>query len=86
MLRPGSAGIEAREASMVSREEMDGKWQQVKGSIKERWGELTDDDWKRADGKLDQLAGIIQEKYGAAKEDVQRELDRMFRRGDSSSA
>lgn len=70
---------------MPTREEMDGKWQQAKGSIKERWGELTDDDWKRADGKLDQLAGIIQEKYGAAKADVQRELDRMFNRDDAPS-
>ena len=67
---------------MVNRDVMEGKWQQVKGSIKERWGELTDDDWKRAEGKTDRLAGIIQEKYGHGKEDVQRELDRMFHHDD----
>lgn len=71
---------------MVNRDVMEGKWQQLKGSIKERWGELTDDDWKRAEGRTDKLAGIIQEKYGHAKEDVQGELDRMFHRDDKDTA
>ncbi len=52
-----------------------GKWRQLKGSAKEQWGELTEDDLQKIDGNLDQLMGTIQEKYGKTKEDVKREVD-----------
>jgi uncharacterized protein YjbJ (UPF0337 family) len=54
----------------------------MKGAVKEKWGELTDDDWTRAEGKVDKLSGILQEKYGHGKADVERELDRIFHRDD----
>ncbi|MEZ4523045.1 MAG: CsbD family protein [Thermomicrobiales bacterium] len=53
----------------------EGKWDQIKGSVKERWGELTDDDYKQSEGKIDQLAGKIEEKYGHARRDVAEKLD-----------
>lgn len=53
-----------------------GKWNQIKGKVKEKWGKLTDDDLKRIDGNLDQLSGKIQERYGYAKEKVEKELSR----------
>lgn len=41
---------------------------------KEKWGKLTDDDWKVIEGKRDQLAGRLQERYGYTKEQVEKEL------------
>ena len=52
-----------------------GNWKQLKGKIKEKWGQLTDDDITAIAGKKDQLAGKLQERYGYAKEQAQRELD-----------
>jgi uncharacterized protein YjbJ (UPF0337 family) len=51
-----------------------GKWTQLKGSVKERWGKLTDDDLKVIDGKRDLLVGKIQERYGVTKENAENEV------------
>lgn len=56
-------------------DQMEGKWEQVKGRIKEKWGDLTDDDLTMINGKRDQLAGRIQERYGYSKERVEEELN-----------
>ena len=51
-----------------------GKWEQLKGEVKQQWGELTDDDVTKLDGKTDSLVGKIHERYGHAKEAVAREV------------
>lgn len=56
-------------------DQVQGKWKQVKGSVKTRWGKLTDDDLDVIAGQRDQLIGRIQERYGIAKDDAQRQVD-----------
>ncbi|MFC3629740.1 CsbD family protein [Paracoccus angustae] len=56
-----------------------GKWNQVKGSVKEKWGDLTDDELTQIDGNKDRLSGKLQEKYGWSKNDAEREIDDYFR-------
>ncbi len=56
-----------------------GKWKQFKGSVKEKWGELTDDELDQIDGNKDKLAGKLQEKYGWSKEDADNKIDEYFR-------
>jgi uncharacterized protein YjbJ (UPF0337 family) len=56
-------------------DQVEGKWKQVKGSVKSRWGKLTDDDLDVISGKKDQLVGRIQERYGIQKDQAQREVD-----------
>ena len=51
-----------------------GDWRQQKGRLKEKWGELTDDDLDRIDGKRDQLLGVLQNRYGRAKDVAEREV------------
>jgi uncharacterized protein YjbJ (UPF0337 family) len=51
-----------------------GNWHQVKGKVKEKWGDLTDDDLTRAEGNEEQLAGIIQERYGIARDEAKRQV------------
>lgn len=53
-----------------------GKWKEMKGQVKEWWGELTDDDLDRVEGKADQLVGLLQQRYGYTKEYAQEELNR----------
>lgn len=56
-------------------DQVEGKWKQVKGTVKERWGKLTDDDLDTIAGKRDQLAGRLQERYGITKEQAEAEID-----------
>ena len=51
-----------------------GKWKQLNGRIKQKWGDLTDDDLTQAEGSRDYLAGKIQERYGIAKDAAERQI------------
>jgi uncharacterized protein YjbJ (UPF0337 family) len=51
----------------------EGRWHQVKGKVKAKWGKLTDDDLDVIDGQAERLAGAIQEAYGIAKEQAETE-------------
>jgi len=59
----------------MNSDQLQGKWKQIKGSVKERWGKLTDDDIDVINGKHDQLVGKIQEKYGIARDAAQKQVD-----------
>ncbi len=59
----------------MNSDQLKGKWKQVKGSVKERWGKLTDDDLDVIDGQSEQLIGTIQERYGIAREAAQKQVD-----------
>jgi uncharacterized protein YjbJ (UPF0337 family) len=59
----------------MNSDQLKGKWKQMKGSVKERWGKLTDDDLDVIDGQQDQLIGTIQERYGIAREVAQKQVD-----------
>jgi uncharacterized protein YjbJ (UPF0337 family) len=51
-----------------------GKWKQLTGRIKEKWGDLTDDDLDVTEGHTEYLAGKLQERYGWSKEKAEEEL------------
>ncbi len=55
-----------------------GKWKQISGTLKAKWGELTDDDLKQAEGNKEYLIGKLQEKYGLTKEKAADELKDIF--------
>ena len=56
-------------------DQVEGKWKQLKGSAKEKWGKLTDDDLDVIAGRQDQLVGKLQERYGIAKDEAQKQSD-----------
>lgn len=66
----------------MNRDIVGGKWQQVRGKVKEEWGKLTDDDLKVAEGKFDKLAGLIRERYGYTREKAEDELERFCKKHD----
>lgn len=55
-------------------DEIKGNWREYKGRLKEKWGELTDDDLDRIEGKRDQLLGILQNRYGRTRERAENEI------------
>ncbi|KOF02000.1 uncharacterized protein YjbJ (UPF0337 family) [Roseivirga ehrenbergii] len=52
-----------------------GNWNQLKGKVKQKYGNLTDDDLTYAEGQEDELIGRIQEKTGESKESVKKFID-----------
>jgi uncharacterized protein YjbJ (UPF0337 family) len=52
-----------------------GRWQQIKGKAREKWGQLTDDDFTEIAGRKDQLVGRVQERYGIAREQAERDVN-----------
>ena len=58
-------------------DKLTGNWNQVKGSLKQKYGELSDDDLKYEEGQVDQLIGVIQEKTGETKEKIKEYIDQI---------
>jgi uncharacterized protein YjbJ (UPF0337 family) len=56
-------------------DQIEGKWKQLTGSIKAKWGDLTDDEITEIEGNREKLEGKLQEKYGRTKEQAQAEVD-----------
>lgn len=54
-----------------------GRWNELKGKVKQQYADLTDDDLLYAEGKEDELLGRIQQKTGKTKEEVEDWLDKL---------
>jgi uncharacterized protein YjbJ (UPF0337 family) len=64
---------------------MKGKWKEIKGGIKEKWGKLTDDDITEVQGKQEKLMGILQKTYGYSKEKAEQEYKEFMARFEEPS-
>ena len=51
-----------------------GKWNEIKGTVQEKWGKLTDDDLAQINGDRIRLAGSIQKAYGISKDAAEKQL------------
>ena len=52
-----------------------GKFNQIKGALKSKWGQITDDEWTQIAGDKDKLIGKLQERYGRNRDEIMREVD-----------
>lgn len=59
----------------ATKDKIKGNWNQMKGKLKQQYGELTDDDLAYSEGKEDELLGRIQKKTGKSKEEVKKYID-----------
>jgi uncharacterized protein YjbJ (UPF0337 family) len=66
---------------MISQQELRGGWNQIKGQLKEKWGQLTDSDLTQAEGNVEKLVGVIQQKTGAAHREVETFFDQCVEEG-----
>ncbi len=56
-------------------DQLEGGWKQFRGSVREKWGKLTDDDLDVIAGKRDKLVGQLQKQYGYTKEKAEQEIN-----------
>lgn len=66
-------------------DQVQGKWKQYKGNMRQKWGKLTDDDFDVINGQREVLVGKIQERYGTAKDVAEKQVDEFVNSLGSSS-
>jgi uncharacterized protein YjbJ (UPF0337 family) len=64
--------------AVMNRNVLQGKWREMKGKVKEQWGQLTDDDLDKIRGQSEQLLGLLQQRYGYARERAEEEYKRFI--------
>ncbi len=57
--------------------QMKGNWNEIKGKLKQKYGQLTDDDLAFADGKEDELLGRLQKRLGRTEDELRAEIEDM---------
>ena len=84
--RMGSQRTEAEEAATmaINVQGLQGQWNQLKGEVKKRWGQLSEDDLKWSGGNIDQLVGRIQQRTGETRESIEKYLDQLTAHGSSA--
>ena len=55
-------------------DQIEGKWKEFSGRVREKWGKLTNDEIRIINGKREKLAGMLQQKYGMAKEEAEKQI------------
>jgi uncharacterized protein YjbJ (UPF0337 family) len=62
----------------MDRDLIEGKWTEIKGQLREAYGDLTDDDVEEAKGDREQIEGVLQQKLGKSKDDVRATVDKIL--------
>jgi len=71
---------------MINAQEIQGQWNKIRGQVKAKWGQLTDDDLAMRSGGVDQLVGRIQQKTGEGRETIEKFLGELTGHGASGIA
>jgi uncharacterized protein YjbJ (UPF0337 family) len=64
--------------TLMNKDILQGKWNQIKGNLRNRWGKLTDNDLERIHGDMEKFIGVIQERYGYKREQAEREVNQFL--------
>jgi uncharacterized protein YjbJ (UPF0337 family) len=67
--------ISVRKENNMAQDMLKGAWKQMKGTVKQKWGKLTDDDLMQIDGNKDMLIGKLQQRYGYSKAEAEKNYD-----------
>jgi uncharacterized protein YjbJ (UPF0337 family) len=70
----------------MNKDILQGKWMQMRGEIKRKWGKLTDDEMDQINGQYDKLVGVVQERYGYSRDRAEKEVERFMTDYDQGSS
>lgn len=70
----------------MNKQQMEGKWEQLKGEIRKTWGKLTDDEIAQFKGETQKFYGTLQEKYGLAREEAERRMQELEKKCGASDS
>ena len=69
---------------MDNAQTLQGNWNEVKGKLRSKWGQLTNDELQQFNGNVDQLVGTIQRKTGEARSSIEHFLEELSSNGAST--
>ena len=72
---PQTRPSKTQKVRLMNKDIFEGKWTQLKGSAREQWGKLTDNDVEEVKGNYEQFVGKVQERYGVAREEAEKQVD-----------
>jgi uncharacterized protein YjbJ (UPF0337 family) len=70
----------------MNTQEIQGQWNKIRGKVKEKWGQLTDDDLQISNGNVDLVVGRIQQKTGEARDKIERFLGELTSKGSAAAS
>ena len=76
-LKRDQCSSDKRNSVTMTKLQFKGSWNEVKGKLKQKYGQLTDDDVAFAEGKDDELLGRLEQKLGKTKEDLRTEIENL---------
>ena len=59
----------------MNKDILEGNWKQLKGHVKEMWGQITDDELEQISGRRERLAGMLQVKYGYTRQEAEDSIN-----------
>lgn len=68
----------------INTQELQGQWTKLRGQVKEKWGQLTEDDLQIHGGNFDQMIGKIQQRTGEGREAIEKFLGELTSKGGSA--
>src|SRR5690349_9815558 len=69
---------------MVNQEVLQGRWNELKGTIREKWGQLTKDDIQTFNGNVEQFIGLVERKTGETRDAINHFLEGLTTEAGSS--
>ena len=69
---------------MTNQQILEGTWNEIKGKLRQKWGQLTDDDLPQMRGDVEQIVGAIQRETGEAREAIEKYLQEVSGRPSST--
>ena len=58
----------------MDKQEVKGTWNEMKGKLKQKYGQLTEDDLAYEEGREDEMYGRLQQKLGKTKDEIRKEM------------
>lgn len=68
----------------MNKDILKGRWNELKGQIKQHWGELTDDEITTIEGRFEKLSGLLQKHYGYNQDKAEKAIDEFVKEQDRS--
>jgi uncharacterized protein YjbJ (UPF0337 family) len=64
----------------MNKDIVQGHWQEIKGKLRQQWGQLTDNEITQMKGSYEELSGVLQQKYGYQKDQAKKEIDTFLKK------
>ena len=63
---------------MLNQEQINGKWSEIKGGVRNLWRDITDEELDKVKGNIQSVSGIVQQRYSESKESIKKKLDTLM--------